>query len=99
MLFFYAVVHGELFAELDTGGEELAEGHVLWFFAGAAGVVEQGPGVPEVVVLECVSTRKHEAGWTRREGTKRGRGRRPKKGEKEFRRGVKRLTWDLRIAP
>lgn len=72
MLFFYAVVHGELFAELDAGGEELAEGHVLWFFAGTAGVVEEGPGVPEVVVLECVSTGKHGVGLMRREKTKRG---------------------------
>ena len=39
MLFFNTVVHGELLAELDAGGEELAEGHVLWFAAGAACVV------------------------------------------------------------
>ena len=54
MLLFYAVVHGELFTELDAGGEELAEGHVLWFAAGATCVVQKGPGVPEVVVLGCV---------------------------------------------
>lgn len=53
MLFFDTMVHGELFAELDAGGEELAERHVLWFAAGGAGVVQEGPGVPEVVVLRC----------------------------------------------
>jgi len=55
VLFFYGVVGGEVGAELQAGGEELFEGEVGGTAIVNAGVVEDGPGLPEMVVLSTMS--------------------------------------------
>jgi hypothetical protein len=52
VLLFYRVVGGEMRTELDAGGEELSQGEVGRAFVLFAGVVEESPGLAEVVVLE-----------------------------------------------
>ena len=51
MLFFDGVVEGEVVAELLACVEEGADGHAAWSSAGAAGVIEEVPGLAEVFVL------------------------------------------------
>jgi len=51
MLFFDAMVRGEMSAELNAGRKELPERHVAGPLVGGAGCVKQSPGFAEMVVL------------------------------------------------
>lgn len=48
MLFFYAVVHAEVRAELEALRDELFEGEIGGAAVVGAGCVEEGPGLAEV---------------------------------------------------
>lgn len=56
MLFFDCVVCREVRAELDSRADELLEGEVGWALVGYAGIVEESPGLAEVVVLQETPT-------------------------------------------
>jgi len=51
VLFFDCVVGAEVGAELQAGGEELLQREVGGAFVRGAGVVEESPGLAEVIVL------------------------------------------------
>ncbi len=55
MLFFDGVVRAEVRAELETRGDELFQGEVGRSFVVEASVVEDCPGLAEVVVLVFIS--------------------------------------------
>lgn len=69
VLLFDAVVHGQVVAEVGAGGEEGADGHAAWPFAGFAGAVEEVPGAAEVFVLKSFMLAFYCDGWGVRGGT------------------------------